>query len=94
MKQIILRKHIWVTGRVQGVGFRAFTQYVASSLEITGWVRNMNYDQVEIMAEGEEHPMLQFIQAVKNGPTNSVVQKMTVDDETPSREWLTFNIRS
>jgi acylphosphatase len=94
MKQIILRKHIWVTGRVQGVGFRAFTQYVASSLEITGWVRNMNYDQVEIMAEGEEQPMLQFIQAVKNGPTNSVVQKMTVDDETPSREWLTFNIRS
>jgi acylphosphatase len=94
MEQILLRKHIWVTGRVQGVGFRAFTQYVASSLEITGWVRNMNYDQVEIMAEGEEQPMLQFIQAVKNGPTNSVVQKMTVDDETPSHEWFTFNIRS
>jgi acylphosphatase len=94
MEQILLRKHIWVTGRVQGVGFRAFTQYVASSLEITGWVRNMNYDQVEIMAEGEEQPMLQFIQAVKNGPTNSVVQKMTVNDETASHEWFTFNIWS
>jgi acylphosphatase len=79
---------------VQGVGFRAFTQYVASSLEITGWVRNMNYDQVEIMAEGEEQPLLQFIQAVKNGPTNSVVQKMTVNDETASHEWFTFNIWS
>ena len=44
--------HIWVDGRVQGVGFRAFVQDCAQRLGVTGWVRNIDEDQVEVWAEG------------------------------------------
>ncbi len=41
------RIHIWVRGRVQGVGFRAFAQQAGMALESQGWVRNVGYDKVE-----------------------------------------------
>jgi acylphosphatase len=46
------RVHIWVMGRVQGVGFRAFVQQSGAMFGLTGWVRNVGYDQVEVVAEG------------------------------------------
>ena len=48
----IVRVHIWVKGRVQGVGFRAFVQQNALPIGVTGWVRNVGYNTVEAVAEG------------------------------------------
>jgi len=48
----IVRAHVWVTGRVQNVGFRAFVQESGALLRLTGWVRNVSYDRVEAVAEG------------------------------------------
>lgn len=45
-------RHYIVTGRVQGVGFRWFTQNRARSLGLCGWVRNMPNGTVEVWAEG------------------------------------------
>ena len=46
------RVHVWVKGRVQNVGFRAHVQYSARQIGVTGWVRNVGYDTVEAVAEG------------------------------------------
>ncbi|MBI2331002.1 MAG: acylphosphatase, partial [Chloroflexi bacterium] len=44
----LVRVHVWVKGRVQGVGFRAHVEYSAQQIGgITGWVRNVGYDTVE-----------------------------------------------
>ena len=52
MRENLIRKHYWFSGRVQGVGFRYRACYIASSLGVTGWVRNNWDDRVEMEAQG------------------------------------------
>lgn len=52
-----IRKHIYVSGRVQGVGFRYRTQYFARGLGLTGWVRNLDDGRVEMELQGTEEEM-------------------------------------
>ena len=61
-------KHFTVAGRVQGVGFRAWTERQARKLGLSGWVRNLSDGRVEIMAKGEEKSELIFWQACQKGP--------------------------
>lgn len=53
----MVRKHIFVSGRVQGVGFRYRTCYIAESLGLTGWVRNLYDERVEMELQGREEDM-------------------------------------
>ena len=87
------RVHIWVSGRVQGVGFRAFVQYYGTSLKLGGWVRNVGYDQVETVAEGPRSDLERFIQLVKEGPTASHVETAEIDWETPTGAFFRFDVR-
>jgi len=48
------RAHLFISGKVQGVFFRAFTKEVADSLGLKGWVRNLTDGRVEAVFEGEE----------------------------------------
>ena len=48
-----VRAHVWVQGTVQNVGFRAYVEAQAHQVGVTGWVRNVGYDTVEAVAEGE-----------------------------------------
>lgn len=50
-----VRKHIYFSGRVQGVGFRYHAYRIATSLGLTGWVRNLYDNRVEMEVQGEEH---------------------------------------
>ncbi len=52
-----IRKHIYVSGRVQGVGFRYRTLYLARGLGLTGWVRNLDDGRVEMELQGTEEEM-------------------------------------
>lgn len=61
--------HVIVSGRVQGVGFRYHTQFLANQLHIRGWVRNNDDGSVEVMAEGEQKAMEKFIAGLKKGPS-------------------------
>ena len=90
----IARVHIWVTGRVQGVGFRAFMATSAGFIGVTGWVRNIGYGTVEAVAEGTRQQIEQFIRAVKTGPSASRVDESRVEEETPTGEFAYFEIRS
>lgn len=63
----MVRYHIIVDGRVQSVGFRYFVQYTASTLHITGTVRNMDNSGVEIYAQGQEDILSTFLGLIKKG---------------------------
>jgi acylphosphatase len=64
-KRVALR----VRGRVQGVGFRFFTQHLARAMGITGWVRNEYDGSVEIEAQGDEATLESFTEKVRSGPS-------------------------
>jgi acylphosphatase len=79
----MVRAYIVVTGRVQGVFFRAFTQEQAVFLGLFGWVRNMIDGRVEIMVEGERGIIERLIASVKRGPPLAAVESADV-------EWLDY----
>ncbi len=76
-----LRVHIWVKGRVQGVGFRSHVEYNALQIGVLGWVRNLGYDTVETVAEGTKFQIDEFVQMVKQGPRVARVDEARVEYE-------------
>ena len=59
---MMIRRHYWFSGRVQGVGFRYRAYYIAGSLGITGWVRNNWDERVEMEAQGTEESLDKMVQ--------------------------------
>ena len=87
------RLHVWVKGRVQGVGFRAFTARTAQMLGLRGWVRNVGNDRVEAVAEGPRDALEEFLAAVRVGPRAAIVEEIQEDWETPEGKFSGFNVR-
>jgi acylphosphatase len=69
-----------VTGRVQGVFFRGWTQQQANELGVTGWVRNCPDGNVEAHLAGEEKAVLQLIERLHDGPPSAAVSRVDVTD--------------
>ncbi len=88
-----VRAHVWVKGRVQGVGFRAYVESVAWQTRVAGWVRNVGYDMVEAVAEGERANVERFIELTKQGPRASRVDESRIEWEEPTGEWREFGVR-
>ena len=84
--------HLIVSGLVQGVGFRYYTERIALSMQIKGWVRNLPDDTVEIVAQGTESALLAFIQEIKNSPGFSRVDKVKIHEQ-PTENFTDFKIR-
>ena len=90
----IVRAHISVKGRVQGVGFRAHVEYRARQIGgLTGWVRNVGYDTVEAIAEGQREGVEQLIEVMKEGPRASRVDESNVEWEPPTGEFDVFGVK-
>ena len=89
----IVRVHIWVKGRVQGVGFRAHVEYHARQIGVTGWVRNVGWDTIEAVAEGERANVERFIEVMKQGPSMSRVDESTMEWEDVTGEFREFGVR-
>jgi acylphosphatase len=87
------RIHIWVTGRVQGVGFRSFVQQAGCTFGLSGWVRNVGYDTVETLAEGPRQDLEKFAEAVKKGPRAGRVDQSRIEWENASGEFQNFGIK-
>lgn len=88
-----VRVHVWVKGRVQGVGFRAHVEFYARRIGVTGWVRNVGWDTVEAVAEGERDKVERFIETMKEGPRMSQVEEARVEWEEATGEFGEFGVR-
>ncbi|SMO32382.1 acylphosphatase [Gracilimonas mengyeensis] len=86
-----MRKHIFISGRVQGVGFRHFTKVNARNLNINGWVKNLSDGRVEAVFEGEQDQVREMMQKVKKGPRTSSVNSVVESDEAPTEQEETLN---
>jgi acylphosphatase len=90
----IERIYCVVTGRVQGVGFRAFVQSAAKRLGLTGWVRNGNDGRtVEMVAEGPHEEVQRFLSIIKAGPPSSSVTHLQQSSLEGPQEFFDFRIR-
>lgn len=90
----IVRAHVWAKGRVQGVGFRAHVEYSARQIGgLTGWVRNVGYDTVEAVVEGQRNKVERLIEAIKQGPRASRVDEANVEWETSTGEFPEFGVK-
>lgn len=82
-----------ITGRVQGVGFRNFTQTTARRLEVAGWVRNEADGSVRLEAEGPRDQLDELLDAVHEGPRMARVEDVTADWADATDEFETFRVR-
>ncbi len=88
-----MRIHLFISGRVQGVFFRAHTQEVAHQLGLVGWVKNLDDGRVEIVAEGEGADLQRLIDWCRHGPPGARVDDVEIFYEEPTHEFKSFEIR-
>lgn len=89
----LVRAHMWVSGQVHGVGFRAFVWHRAVPLGLAGFVRNLPDRRVEVVAEGPAASVQALVEAVRRGPAGARVTGADLAWETPRGE-TGFLIRS
>jgi acylphosphatase len=82
-----------ITGRVQGVGFRFFTEDAARREGLHGWVRNLPDGGVEIVAEGDAEAVDRFERNVRHGPPGARIEQIEVDHVAPSGNATGFSVR-
>ena len=87
------RRHILVSGRVQGVWFRASTMAQAEAIGLVGWVRNLPDSRVEIVAEGSAESLGELIQWCWKGPSFARVTDVEVSSPEASGEFSEFGVR-
>ena len=73
-------KHLVISGRVQGVGFRYWLQTVAIEKNIFGWVKNKISGDVESLIVGEEKKVKDLIKLCEKGPPSSKVEHVKVNE--------------
>ncbi len=81
-----------VSGRVQMVGFRAFTRRNAILLGVKGYVENMDDGKVHAVLEGENHQVEKLLEMVRQGPPMSEVREVKVKDIEKGK-YMNFDIR-
>jgi acylphosphatase len=86
------RYHVWISGRVQGVFFRANTWKQALSLGLSGWVRNLPDGRVETVFEGGEHTAEAMLRWCREGTPPARVANVKVVEETATGEFTGFEI--
>lgn len=86
----IKRAHIYISGKVQGVWFRATAQGVAIDANLTGWVRNLRDGRVEVVAEGEESGLQELVLWCNTGSDAAEVSDVDVSWTDPTFEFGAF----
>lgn len=85
------RVHLFISGRVQGVYFRAHTRDLAQRLGLRGFARNLPDGRVEVVAEGPEEKIEELVQFCHRGPPLAQVTKVEVLWESPTGEFPSFS---
>ncbi|PKN70485.1 MAG: acylphosphatase [Deltaproteobacteria bacterium HGW-Deltaproteobacteria-12] len=87
------RVHVYISGYVQGVCFRAATRRAAADRNLTGWVRNTDDGRVEALFEGEDLQIDKMLAWCQDGPPAARVKKVTTLEEQYTGGFTDFSIR-
>ena len=87
------RVRVFVSGRVQGVFYRAYTEKKAKELGVKGWVRNLPDGRVEAVFEGEDDAVEALVKWCYKGSPSAKVEKVEVIEEPYTGEFKDFTIR-
>jgi acylphosphatase len=87
-----IKVHIFISGRVQGVFFRQFTQKKAQELGLVGWVKNLADGRVEAVIEGDKEKIDKLLTYLKQGPPLSKVENVKIDYQKHQEEFKDFSI--
>ena len=92
LEMLVARRYV-IGGRVQGVGFRFFTEAVATREGLHGWVQNRSDGRVEIQVEGDAEAIERFERHVRQGPPAARTSYVEVEDVPPSGHTTGFRVR-
>ena len=84
---------IVVSGRVQGVCYRAFVLHRANELNIKGYAKNLMNGNVKVIASGEDNAMIIFINMLKDGPPMARVDNIQTSEITIGEDFSSFSIK-
>lgn len=87
------RAYLLISGRVQGVFYRSFTEDIAQSLRLNGWVKNRSDGKVEAIFEGKKEDIEKAISSCYKGPSAARVNNIDVQWEDFKDEFNTFSVR-
>ncbi|MGO4872306.1 MAG: acylphosphatase [Roseiarcus sp.] len=87
---MIRNVRVIVSGRVQGVGFRAWVEREAEARRLSGWVRNRRDGSVEALFSGEATAVDAMVGACRSGPRMAMVENVTVVDAAADPDWRGF----
>lgn len=89
----IVCKHLWITGRVQGVFFRHSTNERAQHIgELQGWVKNLNDGRVEALIQGPDGKVNLLIEYCCQGPPMARVDEVDIREEEPHADLTSFRV--
>ena len=89
---MIIKKHLVISGKVQGVGFRYWMQNLAINNNISGWVKIRSSGGVEALIIGQEKEVQKLIKQCKIGPSSAAIQNIQVNDYNQYYSEKGFNI--
>ena len=81
-----------VSGKVQGVSYREFARREAEKLNLTGYVKNLDNDSVELVAEGNETDLKKFVTICRKGPLMAFVKNIELKESEATSEFEGFDI--
>lgn len=88
-----VRYEIRVSGKVQGVFFRAFVERHAKRLRLEGYVKNMDNGSVKIVVEGDEERIKKLLDQCSVGPDGAEVRNISFSKDTATGEYSGFSIK-
>lgn len=91
---MIHQAHIFVSGFVQGVGYRHFVRKNAQQLGLMGWVKNTPDGRVEVLAQGEKEDLEKLIELCRKGPFLAEIENVEVVWEEIKQDYPDFQITS
>lgn len=89
---MLVARRFFISGRVQGVGFRYFIHDVAMRESVSGYVRNLPDGRVEALVEGDEEAVTRVERRIRSGPGGARVEHVDVNAEAPSGAYTSFEV--
>ena len=86
------RLHAYFSGSVQGIGFRYITERLARHFPVTGFVKNLANGKVEVVAEGDETDLKDFLKAVESGELRGYIREVQTEWEAAKGEFKHFGV--